>query len=145
MKIDNISQLMRYNAVQNLSNMNEGLSSDSSEILFSSILGDMMQDTEVNYLKNKSKNNKVKNNGNPKAVSNFDSLSLQPQQMARMMSILAQQSILSTLNGNNAGSMYNGTYGISSMMGQNSYTALMLGYALGKMSQSSHSATKQTK
>ncbi|WP_411681491.1 hypothetical protein [Clostridium thailandense] len=140
MKIDNISQLIRYNAVQNLSNMNEGLSSNSSEILFSSILGDMMQDTEVNYLKNKSKNN-----GNPKAVSNFDSLSLQPQQMARMMSILAQHSILSTLNGNNAGSMYNGTYGISSMMGQNSYTALMLGYALGKMSQSSHSATKQTK
>lgn len=138
MQIDNISQLMRYNALQTLTNINGGISGNNSEFLFESILSGMLQDTKASELKNKSKNNKVKSNGNSKETVSLDSLSLQPQQMARMMRSLVEPSTISTLNGNSIGSAYNGYYGTSGMMQKNNSETLMLGYMLGKMSQNSY-------
>ncbi|AKN31344.1 hypothetical protein Ccar_10960 [Clostridium carboxidivorans P7] len=141
-KIDNMSQIMRYNALQNLSNMNEGLFSNSSEVLFSSMLDNMLKDNNSSVVKNRPKKSKVKDNGNAKSTDGLESLSLQPQQMARMMRISAEQSMISALNGNGIDSMYNGFLGLNSMMGGNNYTTLMFGYMLGRMSQNSHLATK---
>ncbi|WPC39933.1 hypothetical protein [Clostridium sp. JS66] len=142
MKIDNMSQIMRYNALQNLSNINEGLFSNSSEVLFSSMLDNMLQDNNGSVVKNRSKKSKVKDNGNAKSTDGLEGLSLQPQQMARMMRISAEQSMISALSGNGIDSMYNGFLGLNSMMGGSSYTTLMFGYMLGRMSQNSHLTTK---
>ena len=138
MKIDDISQLMRYNALQSLQNIDENISGNSSEILFPMMFDEMLQNTEAGYLKNKSKNNKAKNNSNSKAANGLDSLSLQPQQIARMIQLSAQQSALSSLNGIDIDSTDNGYYSGSSMMGENNYLSLMLGFMLGKMAQNTN-------
>ncbi|EFG87271.1 hypothetical protein CLCAR_3380 [Clostridium carboxidivorans P7] len=106
------------------------------------MLDNMLKDNNSSVVKNRPKKSKVKDNGNAKSTDGLESLSLQPQQMARMMRISAEQSMISALNGNGIDSMYNGFLGLNSMMGGNNYTTLMFGYMLGRMSQNSHLATK---
>lgn len=142
MKVDNISQIMRYNTLQNLSNINQGLFSNSSEVLFSRMLDNMIQDNNSSHVKNRSKKSKVKDSRDFNSTDSLENLSLQPQQMARMMRISAEQSMISALSGNSMNSMYNGFLGLNGMMGGSNYTTLMFGYMLGRMSQNSHSTTK---
>lgn len=133
MNIGDISQLMRYNALQSLSDVNESLPGNNSGILFSLMMDEMLQNTEASYLKNKSKNDKVKDNNNSKTANGLDSLSLQPEKMARMVQLLAEESALSEAS--RISSVDNGYYGGSSMTGENSYLTLMLAFMLGKMAQ----------
>lgn len=132
MKINNISELARYNALQSLSNMNRNLPVSSSETLFPMMFDEMLKNSEVKAVKEKLKNSKARNN-NSKTTNVLNTLSLQPQQMARMIQLMAQQSAFSGLS--NIGSAGNGYYGRGSMFGGDSYMSLMLGFMLGKMSQ----------
>lgn len=133
MNIGDISQLMRYNALQSLSDVNESLPGNNSGIMFSLMMDEMLQNTEASYLKNKLKNDKVKNNSNSKIANGLDSLSLQPEKMARMVQLLAEESALSEAS--RISSVDNGYFGGSSMTGENSYLTLMLAFMLGKMAQ----------